>query len=408
MVRHIPVAVCLASVLLSAATARAQGGDTGGPDPSSVKVRIGPVMMTPAISLTNVGVDHNVFNDPPTRDPKEDFTFTLTPRTDLWLRMGPTWLTGKVDESLTWFEQYASERTANSLYGIGWSMPGSRMAFKVNGTYLNTRERPGFEIDTRAEHTDVTFSGSYDFNAFSKTFIGVTAARVDTGFVENAEYLGVNLHDSLNRRTLSYGLTARHQLTPLTTVSGGVTRQEDDFDYSPDRNTVGTVVDAKLDFAPEALLRGGVSVGYEIFRPIDPALPEFRGFIYNVNLTYVLLGSTRFAASGGRGPRYSFDINQPYYLQTQIGGSVAQQIFGPVDVQVRGDYALLDYRNRAGADVLVPDRADHVTTVGIGVGFHMGTDLRLSFNADQSNRDTKVFAHQYERLLLGASLTYGF
>ena len=51
----------------------------------------------------------------------------------------------------------------------------------------------------------------------------------------------------------------------------------------------------------------------------------------------MLLGSTRFAVTGGRGVQYSYDVNQPYYVQSRIGGSVAQQIFGPFDVQVRGD-----------------------------------------------------------------------
>ena len=122
----------------------------------------------------------------------------------------------------------------------------------------------------------------------------------------------------------------------------------------------------------------------------------------------MLLGSTRFAVSGGRGVQYSYDINQPYYVQSRIGGSVAQQIFGPVDVQVRGDVAYLDYRNRAGIAVPVPDRRDRVTTIGLGVGYHMGKDLRLALNVDQSHRQTQVVDHDYERLLVGAALTYGF
>ena len=75
---------------------------------------------------------------------------------------------------------------------------------------------------------------------------------------------------------------------------------------------------------------------------------------------------------------------------------------------VRGDIAALDYRNRAGAVVTVPDRTDHVTTVGVGIGYHMGKDLRLSFNVDQNNRNTLVREHQYEKFLIGTALTYGF
>jgi hypothetical protein len=123
---------------------------------------------------------------------------------------------------------------------------------------------------------------------------------------------------------------------------------------------------------------------------------------------YILLGSTRFSANGGRGVQYSYDNTQPYYIQSRIGGSVAQQIFGPLDVQLRGEISLLDYRNRAGVPIVVPDRVDHVTTVGIGFGIHMGKDLRLAFNVDQNNRQTQVAEHAYEKFLVGTSLTYGF
>jgi hypothetical protein len=38
----------------------------------------------------------------------------------------------------------------------------------------------------------------------------------------------------------------------------------------------------------------------------------------------------------------------------------------------------------------------------------MATDLRLSINVDQNNRESQVIDHQYERLLVGVALTYGF
>ena len=51
---------------------------------------------------------------------------------------------------------------------------------------------------------------------------------------------------------------------------------------------------------------------------------------------------------------------------------------------------------------------DSVNTVGVGVGYHIGKDLRLSFNVDQNNRDSQVVDHQYRKFLIGSSLTYGF
>jgi Putative beta-barrel porin 2 len=405
--RKILSALCITLAALRGAPALAQAGD-GGPDTSSARVRIGPLMMNPTISISNIGVDRNVFNDPPDKNPKQDFTVTFTPLSNFWLRLGPTWVTATLNESINWYQTYASERTASTGYKMGWSVPGSRMSFKVDGSYVNAHERPGFEIDTRAGRAETTFSGSLDVHALPKSYIGVSAARQQTRFADEAAYLGTSLRTSLNRVDTSYGANFRHQLTPLTTITFSATRANARFEFSRDRDTVSNSAAMSVAFQPAALLRGGFSVGYTDFEPVDRALPGFQGLIGSVDLTYVLLGSTRFSITGGRAVQYSYDFNQPYYLQSRVGASVAQQIFGPVDVQVRGDIADLSYRNRAGAVVTVPDRTDRVTTVGAGVGFHLGKDLRLSFNVDQSNRDTQVLDHQYEKLLIGSSLTYGF
>jgi Putative beta-barrel porin 2 len=397
----------IALAFLRGAPTFAQVGD-GGPDVSSVRVRMGPLMMNPTISITNIGIDHNVFNDPPDKNPKQDFTVTLTPVSDFWLRLGPTWLTASLNESINWYQTYASERTATTSYRLGWSALGSRMSFKIDGSYLDAHDRPGFEIDTRAGRKETDFKSSLDFHALPKSYIGVSADRRQTRFAADAEYLGTSLSTSLNRIDTSYGVNFRHQLTPLTSITFGASRSDARFEFSPDRDTVSTSAVMSVTFQPAALIRGGFSVGYDDFAPIDRTLPSYRGLIGNVDLTYVLLGSTRFAVTGGRAAQYSYDINQPYYIQSRIGGSVAQQIFGPFDVQVRGDIAYLGYRNRAGAPVAVPDRTDRVNTVGVGVGFHMGRDLRLSFNVDQNNRETQVIDHQYEKFLIGTALTYGF
>jgi hypothetical protein len=83
---------------LVAAPARAQMGE---PDLSKVRVKFGPLAMNPTIELTNLGVDTNVFNQP-TDQAVRDFTFTLTPKTDAWLKMGRTWVIGHVKEDIVW------------------------------------------------------------------------------------------------------------------------------------------------------------------------------------------------------------------------------------------------------------------------------------------------------------------
>src|SRR5262249_40999792 len=84
------------AVILLARQATAQNVDE--PDPARVRVRIGPLWINPTVAMTNIGVDNNVFNEPDDQDPKSDFTFTLSPAVDLWLRVGETWVAGRIVE----------------------------------------------------------------------------------------------------------------------------------------------------------------------------------------------------------------------------------------------------------------------------------------------------------------------
>ena len=133
----IAVALCLLVVSRGSAQTEMERE----PDPSKVRVRIGPLSMNPTIELQNLGVDTNVFNDPPDKNPKRDFTFTLSPKADLWLHLGRTLLSGNVVERTVWFQKYSSQRSAGGEYKIGWRVPLNRVSFNVNAAYLGMRDR---------------------------------------------------------------------------------------------------------------------------------------------------------------------------------------------------------------------------------------------------------------------------
>jgi len=141
----------------------------------------------------------NVYNDPDDRNPKNDFTLTVIPSTDLWLRMGPTWFTGFLKEEIVWYQKYANERAANDTYSLGWKVPLNRLVFGVSGAYRNLKERPGFEIDARVQRKEIQYDGSAEFRGLSKTFFGVKASRSSENYSNDAEFLGSNLQNELNR-----------------------------------------------------------------------------------------------------------------------------------------------------------------------------------------------------------------
>lgn len=392
-------------VLLSAAAAHAQ--ITGEPDPSKVRVRLGPLWLNPTFSLKDVGVDTNVFNEADSDAPKSDFTITISPQTDLWLRMGRTWLTGVVREDLVWYNRYGSERSANNRYSLAWIVPLTRVAFSVGSSWSHTRERPGFEIDARSERHEVGINGAFEIRALARTLFGARGDRQVVKFDEQAVFLGTKLDDELNRTVTTASFTVRQELTLLTSLTLDAGRSRERFDLSPLRDSDSTQINFGIRFDPFALVSGSAQVGFRDYVPASPDVPGYRGSTATVNLSYVLGGSTRLGVQIGRDVQQSYDINQPYYLQTGISGSIAQQIYGPLDVEGRLGAQRLGYRDRAGAVVAAADRVDRVRTRGAGVGYRIGTDVRLGFNLDHQQRESRLERRRYSGLRYGMSVTYG-
>jgi len=392
------VAVVLVAAVVSPLVAFAQD------PPSNVRMRIGPLYINPTLSLTNAGKDTNVFND--SKDPQEDFTVTVSPGTDLWLRVGPTSVQGNIKEDIVWFQKFASERSANNSYSLSWSVPLNRLNLRPTWSYTNSRDRPGYEIDARAEHTNVVYGASIDYRLFTKTSIGVDGRRASTNFAEGTTFQGTDLHTELSPVTTSAAVNIKHQLTPLTSLTVAGSLSQDRFKLDPARDTDSMAVTMSMRFDPAALLKGNVNIGYRDFKPASPDLPGFKGSTMAVDLAYTLLGMSKFAFNANRDVQYSYDINQPYYVQTTLGGSVSQQIFGPVDVVVRGATGRLEYRDRAGAVVAAANRVDRIQQYGGGLGYHLGRDMRVGVNADYSTRLSALDTRHYQGWTYGVAITY--
>lgn len=375
--------------------------------PETVKMRLGPVYLDPTISLSNVGVDNNVFNEATSASPKSDVTLTVTPRTDFWVRFGRTWLAGNVHEDLVYFKESVDQRSANNAYSLAWRIPLNRISFRPSIEYTSTRERPGFEIDTRALRTELDYGGQVEVKWLSKSSVMVKGIRHQVLFDQGAKFENINLHDELNRVSTSATASLQYHLTPLTTLSADYSVSRDQFRYDTLRDSKSTTLGASVRFDPAALIKGTATVGYQDYRPDDPSTPGYRGTSALVALSYVLLGSTKVNVNALRGVQYSYDINQPYYIQTGGSVSLSQQLFGPIDVTGLAGLHQLAYQNRVGAVMVDSSRVDHIKVVGGGVGYHLSRDARLGFNIEQDTRESILTLHQYTGLRYGFSVTYG-
>jgi hypothetical protein len=395
------------SVLAASSRASAQSGVLREPDASKARVRAGRLMLNPTIGLTNLGVDTNVFNEPDQNVPESDFTITVTPQTDLWLRMGRSWVTGTVKEDLVWYKTFASERSTNHNVKLGWLLLMNRVTFSADTAYLRTRERPGFEIDARTKRSEFISRGNLEIRVRPKIFVGIRGDRTTTGFDRVSTFAGYNLRDQLNRTATTEAVTVRHQITPLTAVTLDVGREQQRFEFSPSRDSDSTTAAIGIKLDPFALIKGSASIGYRDFQPVSSSLPAYRGVIGNADLSYVAFGSTRLGVATSRDVQYSFDINEPYYLLTGVSFSVARRLVRRVDVIGRGGIQKLAYRERIGGIEAAPDRFDSLRSYGGGVGYYMANGTRIGFNVDRQHRHSPVASREYHGLTFGTSVTYG-
>ena len=404
------VVACVFSCLPTRALAQS---DPNAPSASQVKVRFGPILMNPAVTFGNVGVDENVFNE--STNPKRDFTLTVSPKTTVWLPFLGTWFTGVVNEDIVWYQTYASERSGNNTYSLNWKLPLTRVTVNTFASHTSTHERPGFEIDTRAQRSQNSYSAAIGFVFLTSTSLDFTASQDLTHYDEAATFDHVNLHDQLNLTTTSIAVGLSKKVTPLTTASFSVSRKQDRFPFNPSRDVDATQAGLALKFDAVALLKGSFSVGYLKLSPLFPDIvPGFSGLTLAANLSYTLYDATKITFKADRAVQNSYDIATPYYVQTGFNLEIAQVVLGRFDVVGRGGLEHLDYRDRAdGLDQANDTTArlrgtDRVVTYGVGIGYHLGRATRIGVNYDRTRRESMLESHRYERPNIGTSVTYDF
>jgi hypothetical protein len=386
------------------------------PDPfTSARVHLGPFAVTPTFGLTNVGVDTNVFND--WVSPRSDFTATVTPAADIWLRLGPARLNLEVSGSYLYFAHYTDQRAFGTTDSARLEFPLLHLRPWVEGSFLTVRDRPGYEINLRVRRTETAASGGVDFLVSKRTTLGASMKQARTSYDTGESFLGYSLREALNRTTTTATASLRYALTPLTTFVVAADVVQERFEFSSIRDSDGFRVVPGVEFAATALVTGSARVGFRRLTMKTAGMPDYTGPVAAVDLGYTLLGITRFSVQVQRDVEYSYDPAQPYYLLTGVTGSVAQAVGGPWSIEARAGIQRLAYQmvgqsgiGGSGSTDLqgLAGRVDIVRFYGGGIGYKLGPSTRLGVNVDYYTRRSAVVLQQYRGLRVGTSVTYGF
>jgi hypothetical protein len=172
------------------------------------------------------------------------------------------------------------------------------------------------------------------------------------------------------------------------------------------RNSTSLRFAPALEFGRDATISGRAAAGYRRFKPLNPAVAEYKGFVAAVGVAYTLLGVSTFNVQANRDVMYSFHDIEPYYLSTGGRLTLTQRLFGPLDIVVSGQRQRMAYQSLRTARV--SGRIDTVDVVGGGFRIRLGTNLRVSFTGERTERRSTTPGEQnYGRTRLLGSVTLG-
>ena len=373
-------------------------------EPTSGVLSFGPLKVAPGLIVREIGWDSNVFDEPKSASPKEDYVAAFQPDLSMFTRLRFVQVSAYAGSELTYYRTYGSERSVGHAVRGRVDLLFSRLRPFVAGGQTKTRARANGEIDVRANRKDEEFSGGLAFDLSAHSLLYAATARTRNSF-EDAFQEGVNLAESMTRQGNDYSGGLRTDITPLLalTMFGGY--HEDLFSAVPQRNTESYYGTAQLRFAPEGVINGTAAFTYRDLTPVDPGIRPFRGLLGSVGLTYSLLEVGRLNLGLTRGLEYSFDTAEAYYLENSAMLAYTHRVVGVIDVQVRAARSYFDYSAR---ETLIAHK-DTLDTAAGSLGYNLRNRTRVALNYEYSRRRSPQLAvRNYERRRAFLSWLFAF
>lgn len=365
------------------------------------RFQTGPVAWTPVITLREAGIDTNMFDE--ASNPKRDTTAVLSPQVTATITLATMRLTTEGTADFVYFERYTSERGINGRGTARLDVPLSRLRPFVEAGYLSSKDRQGSEIDARVRRWQRDLGAGIGVQVTGRAVVEMSAHLSDARYAPE-QFREVDLALRLSHESRGATGTLRYALSPLTQVVMDAGYIEDRFVFRPAQNTENLRANVGFAFAPDAIIRGRAAVGFRRITATGAEGLDSDAVTAAVDLSYVLLGRTRF---GGRITRdRTYSIEAPHFLQTTYGVDVLHELFGPFDLTVLTSREKLDYPTQL--DRGLPGHVDLVWRYGGGLGIRGGDRFRIGFNFELTERDSAIPERGFDRRRVFTTVSYGF
>ncbi len=366
-------------------------------------VRLGPLALNPNLTIKNIGVEDNVFND--ATNPKRDVAATISPDTEAILRIGVLRFRAYSVSDTVFYKRYRDIRGGNRAFDGRLDLLFERFRPFLITNVQRTQDRPNNEVDLRPRRGLRTVGGGFGVQLASRLGLVVTAQRGFTSYQRGLEFRDADVKRFLDRTSESVSTDLRFAATPLTTVVLTDIIENVRFPFESIRNNHSHTVGLRFEFSPDAVINGRVNVGYERFHA-GLHVPPANTVVTGGKVGFSLFGATQFDFEVDRGIDYSIEETQPYFIRSGGRISVTQRLFGPLDVQAIGQREQLVYRPLDTVN-LQPDHA-WIDVGTLSTGWNLKDRSRIGINYEVKQRRSPYTDRNYNRRRIFGSWTYGF
>jgi hypothetical protein len=378
--------------------------------PDNAPVRMGPLTLAPVVSIYDAGRDDNIYNRSVGFDPQGDLTATAGLTVDEWLSLSRMRMYGRTQLAYHYFRELTALRVLDTLATARFEFPLNRLTPFVEAGLTDASFQQNPEIDAIARRLDTSLLAGAELRLSAKFRASGYLRRRDLKYDEDSFFFGSDLGQELNHTSSSEGAQVKYAATPYTTIAVAAERVRDRFGPGSDRNSDGYVVLPSVEFNPRAMISGRAEVGFRTLVFQTPGVPDFTGPIARVDLSYVLLGNTRFTLTARRDLEYSYLarnyvlIDGTIFVTHRIGET--WEIGGSLN---RGRLSYGVETLPSGITSVLPDES--VSGVTVGVGYKTG-HMRIGMEVDRRWRSNDLpvgFPYRsYHRIRIGPTFTYTF
>jgi hypothetical protein len=398
--RAIPIA--LASLLLALSSEGAEGRKKPG------RYQLGPLYVTPRLTLRNAGIDTNVFQT--LQDPIRDAVVVLSPRVDGVLPVGRRLrITG-----LGFIEEYYFHRQGDEgstdFYGEGEAeLELGPLTLLGGGGGGQFTQRFSIDVDDRLKRQEKRAHAGATWRLTRRFSMSGKASGEVVTFAPGEFRNGGDVKEAMDRNTVTATGQLRFALTNRTTLLVSGDALEDRFfsqpaTLPPVRRSYRLV--GGFEFAERAVVSGHLLAGVRDFPgTLDQGSPPYRGPVVDADLTLPLGGVGRVHFLGLRDVRYASSLvdigtlryRNAFVLTSFRGetlfdlplGLIALTGAGYEDARYLLPYPYPTPSNLAG-------RRDHRWTADLGLVRQFGEQVRIGGHVSWARRVSSLPNFSYE------------